>query len=628
MSDRYLVIDTTSGKRVGGHGLKPSTRAVLALGHALPGVRGAGWRHALPVAAATIGVTEPQWVPVPWWAWFLLALLAAAIPTLHPHTGRRYYSDREATYVTAIATATGTTWLLGYPHASLPAWLAFTATWWWSRRVRAAHAAVKLWLAIQATDARFAGIQLQPVDMRMVKGPRGNRVPDGEATLTVPRGATAQDVVPLGPAVESHLDLMPGQVTITRAPSNTTRQAVLLITRHEEAAVSRYSHGPTLDRDGSFILSTRGRVTHRARFGQRGGAANFALVGGGGSGKGGTARLIGYEAAMSPLIVTLVLDGKKGAGVPYLRPGVDAYASTPAQWDATLDAVEELAELRQARHRREGRDQWAMRAGDPLIHVLADEWWRIATLRPRFVSRVEQLTATDRSLGIGKTLVVLRGDGAGWGGDRGPGLRSLMYANGQAWIGPAGDTHAAAAAVQDYGVNPASLPGAPGWGYLCTRSGGVQQRTDLGRTLWLPNRHDVEMYGDPAPEGVIEDRLRDAVKGVHAMQDEEAAVIHRLLERLAELGDGAGERDRDDVADAGDATLTDVDGEVLTHLVPAGEVGLTPNQLLGHLPTRNRQHLQARLGVLRDRGAIRWQGRTGRVTQTRQGAPYVWTEET
>lgn len=334
---------------------------------------------------------------------------------------------------------------------------------------------------------------------------------------------TAAGVISLAAQVEGLLNLVPGSLILSRRredPARTLRVALLGDVVAQEDEIEYWS-GPTLGDDG---LMSAGRtpardVAHLALW-RSGGACHGVVSGGTGSGKGGAARTILIEGALSPEIFAVVIDGKmNGQGLVEARAGVDVYA-TRDDAAATIRMLHALLDARTRRYvDRYGSSRWSI-TRDPLILVMIDETpvvvAHLAATDPEALRMLDELAATSRSAGIGLWLISQRGDVKSLGGDRhGAAIRNNLLAGGTGLVGAPGDRRSNDLAVQMWsseGVTAGMLPQHPGHMLVLSKvipGGPVQVRFP-----YLPSRDERDLDGRPAPHGVAEDvfaRRRPAV---------------------------------------------------------------------------------------------------------------------
>ena len=324
---------------------------------------------------------------------------------------------------------------------------------------------------------------------------------------------------------------------------------------------------------------------------QRAGGVNTVAVAGPGKGKGGFTIITDVEAALSDLVVLIVLDGKRGSGLPALKHGAALYARTPGQWIVAWEAAMDIMRLRADAFGDAGMSLWKPTTDTPLIKVTCDEWRYIHRAWPSMREDAVWWTGQTRSYGGHLHLNLHKGDGDGYGDTE---IRSNMYSNGQAWVGPQGDLTAQGVATQAWDVDTMSLPPYPGWGFICQTIDGAAAATTRQRTLWLPTQAEVDQLGCPAPFGTADHHLQREAK-FPTLPPAQQAILDAARE-LIESGRADDpkvvEEAKDRNAGTNEATA---DQRILGALYLLDEAGATE---IADATGLNRQHVQERLGVL------------------------------
>jgi hypothetical protein len=557
---------------------------------------GGGWRAALPA----IGVGYAAWARIARPARWVRAVSAG----------------------TAAATVLGL--LVGAQPVTLTGWwppaamVAVAAPWWWAwRRVRPAvvPAIVARWdEEVGGADPKYAGALAGTEIIEFGALAETADGPCGDAVLALPHGTVPSKVTSLDELAEHLLDAPAGTVAIGRHPRLSQRFARIRFTPASTADVIRYFEEPTYDPATGLFLAgyAHESAPAHAAFHRDGGAMHWAVVGGTGAGKGGTERLVMAEAALSPLVLPIFLDGKFGTGCPSVKDGMGFYARTPTQWRDALYAVVAMMQARMDRYGLTGRDRFTPGPGEPLILAWADEWMTVHTEHPGLVRQAARLTREGRSLGCAFGAALQKGDAYGWGDVA---IRGNVYAGGTVWLGTAGDASSAGVASQTYGVDLTSLPGVAGWGAWLSKVNGVGDG-EKARGLFLPSQSDVD-DGKPAPFGRCEDWMLEAVKAGTArptLHPDEQAILDRLVHGdpglSADAQDASSDADRTAKATTLDRLLVLLAGlgegsDGMTR----GDIALAVGGSVGHVSTV--------LGGAKSDGL---------VDQSRAYGPYLITE--
>lgn len=324
----------------------------------------------------------------------------------------------------------------------------------------------------------------------------------------------ASEVAVLDEDVERALNLRRGAVTLGTDPKLTVRQLRVMVVLNPDALASRlnYWDGPSLDAEGRFVLARTKdqRPVYASLRSRKTGSAHFAgFAAPSGSGKGGATRIAVVEAALDPETLVIIIDGKRGAGVPYLRAGARLYVSDPKLWVPTIEAFVAAMEARKDSYAAEGRDSFTPRPGEPHVLLVIDELANgvLPQDRKTVVRCLKNIAGTGRSVGFSFWATMQKGDEPSWGATE---IRSNVMDNGFMWLGPSTDVQTKNTSYQSlqsiYGVDPSQLPEEGGWCFVVGRV--LQNRTgEAARGLWLPNRQDVSEKGHDAPFGVVEDVL-------------------------------------------------------------------------------------------------------------------------
>lgn len=331
--------------------------------------------------------------------------------------------------------------------------------------------------------------------------------PDAEVGVLDLVNAKASVAAGMEEEVEWALNQRGGTVTITDDPRLTRRQVRVAFSKPGDAARFRYWEGPTRQADGRFtMLYGKGNVPLYGRLYMPDGASFISIVAPPGSGKGSAQRVIGLEAALDPSIFVIGVCGKRGKGIGYLKGAFGMpLAKTPAQWLKTIDGV--IAEMERRSQDGDEADSFVLRPGKPRILLMIDDLPEVLAACPSVGPKLKRYTAQARSLGMGLCTAKQKGDGPSYGHTT---TRSNMLDNGWMWAGPATDQQSRLAMKQGFPFDPGTLPSEKGWAAVMGKHLG-DQAIQPGRTLWIPNRTDVEK-GFEAPFGTVEDWLeRDAV---------------------------------------------------------------------------------------------------------------------
>lgn len=474
---------------------------------------GAGWR-VLPVAVAVAVVAWPRLGHLPGGA-RAVATGSAGVVAFGLLVG--------ADLVPAVAP-----W---WTPALIPAAAAWP--WWRGRRVARPvppPAIVAAWTEriTEGDPALVAALRgTQIVDFAGVKDTPGG--PAGDAVLALPFGTLPSQVTTRDELAQHVLDMPAGSVQIGVDPTGSTRRVRVRFVPAGDSDRVRFFEEPSYDAKSGLFLSGYAHETapSMAALNRPGGAMHWAAVAGTGGGKGGTSRLVVTEANLSERWLTVVLDGKYGAGLPSVRAGCGFYARTADEWRTAGHAVAEMLQARMDTYGLLGRDRWTPGPGEPGILLWCDEWKRIHETHPSLLALAQRITAEGRSLGVAFGAAMQKGDAYGWGNIE---IRNNVYAGGTLWAGSAGDAAAAGVAAQSFGIDFTTIPGAPGWGAWLSQ---VDGRTagEITRGLFLPSQSDVE-DGAPAPFGRAEDWNEDAARqGVHrpTLQPALQAIFDRLV---------------------------------------------------------------------------------------------------
>jgi hypothetical protein len=476
-----------------------------------------GWRHiAAPLWVLAAAAASAWWQPASIaWYWLILAF-AADLGTWRKKA--RWLSARELILV-ARTFAGIALFLSAAPSSGLPAVAsaALLATGvigagipWWRWRVRPSkRGMLKRWEnEVVAKDKRFAGTWREFDEFT------------GSGILRL-HNAPSSEVAKLDALAELHLDALAGAVTIVDDMRLSRREVRVTFSSPGESAEIHYWDGSTLGNDGQFLAArAKGQQAVRGCQWRKDGMSHISIVGPTGSGKGSIQRIVGVESALHPDVFTVMVDGKRGKGLGYMQAGADVFARTPAQWLAAVEMV--LAEL-ERRSELGGADSFVLLPGRPRIRLLIDDLPEVLAAHPKIAPMLKRIAAQGRSLGIGLCVAMQQGDATGYGST---GLRANIMDGGWVWAGPATDNQAKIAVSQGISFDPTTLPPEQGWCALFGRHLKDQPVTPA-RTLWIPNRVDVEEFGMAAPFGTVEDWLeRDTI---HPEICPEMAMIFGLI---------------------------------------------------------------------------------------------------
>lgn len=342
----------------------------------------------------------------------------------------------------------------------------------------------------------------------------------------------ASEAALLDEDVERALNLRRGSVTLGTDPKLTVRQLRVMVVLNPDAVAERlnYWDGPSLDAEGRFVLArTKDQrpVYGRLRDVKQGSALFAGFAAPSGSGKGGATRIGVVEAALDPDTNVIIIDGKRGAGVPYLKAGARLYVSDPKLWVPTIEAFVVAMEARKDRHAAEGLDSFMPRPGEPHCLLVIDELANgvLPQDRKTVVRCLKNIAGTGRSVGYSFWATMQKGDEPSWGATE---IRSNVMDNGFMWLGPSTDVQTKNTSYQSlqaiYGVDPSQLPEEGGWCFVVGRALRVRG-AEPARGLWLPNRLDVQR-GHDAPFGTVEDVLEAGT--VHPAWHEQVVFEARL----------------------------------------------------------------------------------------------------
>jgi len=541
---------------------------VAALAGTRLGFRGAKvgvtgqWRHIVhPVLVALV-----LWIPFDGSAgtWLTFGVVIALVWKWRSRRSgdRRHLSDRETLLLASALLAAGTwhlLWRYTAPHVAVAPnlrWVlagiygagAVVGVWQWATGRRPRREPVDEFLNRWAHEVAYVE-GWTPVDEHgqlTVHLDEATRCLGGKWISwesTTPGSGTgvlelawvkASDAAKLDEDVERVLDARRGSVTLSTDPKLTVRQLRVTIAADPDVQASRLNHwqGPTLDADTRFVMSSTpdGRPKYgMLRDTKEGSALHAAFIAPPGSGKGGAVRIAVTEAAHDAHTHVIAIDGKRGAGVPYLKGATHTYVSDPDLWLPALEGFVAAMNVRSDRHAEEGRDSFAPRPGEPQMILLIDELPKVvAAGGARARQLLLELTGTGRSLGYSLWATMQKGDDPSWGGTT---VRSNVMDNGWVWLGPATDQQAKSTSYQSlattYGIDPTALPAKGGWGYVVGRAL-TGQSGEAARGLWLPNRLDVTERGKEAPFGICEDILEASAVFPDWDEDEETAFTRAL----------------------------------------------------------------------------------------------------
>lgn len=486
------------------------------------------WRYAAApgwfLAAAALPIRDVELV------WVGLSVALALVPK----NRLRGISDRERWVIQRVTAGVAGWHLLAVDAPlwlSVPSLVAVVAAgavpWWRGGRwvlfgYEEPH--VLLWRELVA-ESGHAKPALQGSVLRSVDIDPATETTTGVVELAP--GRSSSEVALLDEHVESLLRLPRGTVTLGSVPLWTPREARIVLARPGDETRMRFWDGPSLTADGRWTAgyTTTGDPVE-ARLWQPGGAVFGAAVAAQGAGKGVFMRTLLLEAALSPLVYVVVLDGKLGMGIPEAYDGADVYAGSegPVRWRKVIDGVHAVYKARAARYGAARRGRWVPGKPDPLILFVIDELSQVvhAVGKP-WVRKLVELGEGMRATGIGMWIDTQKGDGPSYGDTA---LRAHLLGNGFAWIGPAGDAIARQVAVQDYACDPGRLPPARGWAFLAGRVFGVPPTMMRGR--YVPSVAEVEDDDAPHPFGIAEDWFREETRHPVLHEEDQAALENAL----------------------------------------------------------------------------------------------------
>jgi hypothetical protein len=472
------------------------------------------WRHHIAPFWLAAAAVVTAWIGGPSAGWYWMTVACAVEATTLRRSGRestpwRILSRRERRLLACtlaviaavldLAPAAGLTWR--WPAAAVTVTvLAAAVPWWRGRHVSSRRPAVlDRWEnEVVAHDDRFAG---EWVDFDQTAG-------TGVLELV---NAPASQVAALDERAEFLLNEPAGTVTLTADPRLTRRRIRVTFSTPGDAGRFRFWEGPTLDKRGRFVAGyAAGNQPIYGTLWTPDGASFIAIVAPPGSGKGSIQRLLILEAAICPDIFSIGIDGKRGKGLGYCRRGFDFFADTPKKWATAFDML--IAETERRSSDSHEADSFVLRSGSPRTFTAVDDLPEVLAACPAAGKQLNRMSAQDRSLGKGMAIAVQQGGAPSYGGASfGTTTRSNFYDNGWLWAGPATDSQARQAVKQGFNFDPGSLPNEKGWAAVMGKHLGDQPIVP-SRTLWIPNRTDVNEHGMEAPYGTVEDWLeRDAV---------------------------------------------------------------------------------------------------------------------
>lgn len=328
--------------------------------------------------------------------------------------------------------------------------------------------------------------------------------------------AKASDVAKLDEDAERALDLRRGGVVISADPRLSVREVRVFIVKDPNAAAERmvYFDGLTMEEDGRFVIARRrdgSPVYGRHRDPSTGSATHAGYIAPSTGGKGAAFRIHAIHASADPLTCRVNIDGKGGAGIPYLRHGAAHHATKPHLFLPTLEAYLAAMMVRSDLEGDRGHDGWVASEEAPQVDLWMDELGKIhgqGTRKEQARAKWIILTVsqTGRSLGYAMRTTKQKGDDPSWGNTET--RMNVMGPAGWVWLGKVSDTTAKNVAFQsltrEFGIDPVNLPDGPGWAYIV--GGALRGQAVLeSRTLFLPTRSDVDRKKLPAPCGAFED---------------------------------------------------------------------------------------------------------------------------
>lgn len=129
---------------------------------------------------------------------------------------------------------------------------------------------------------------------------------------------------------------------------------------------------------------------------------NGVITGIGGSGTSVSATAVLLPGALSGMESLLVADGKRGSGLPVLRPVVSRYGRFPQQWRKLIELAHRVMIARIDRHAMVGLTSWDTAVEtDPIVTLVLHEAGAInATLTSRHVALIDELVGHGGSVGV------------------------------------------------------------------------------------------------------------------------------------------------------------------------------------------------------------------------------------
>jgi hypothetical protein len=575
------------------------------------------WRtYGWPVWVAVGAVAHPA--PL---AWLTGAAALAALPWARARMKlrRRHLSDLEA-YLAGGTFAAVALAQVAAAALAAPWWVPLVVVvppagvWFWKRRIRRPTKFERVWEEHVAPEKDFAGTKLYDVNIK--DHPDG---PEGSAVIRAPKGGTGRTLARQDELLASHLaegypQLEDGAVVIARSPRDKVREARLLLCRPSQMGRIIPFEGPSLNpKTGAWKAGETGHDDALLHFWRTAGGIFTGRIGGPGAGKGWASMLAGVEAALSPLILPIFMDGKLGKGFPAMRHAGGLYCRTPAEWWVGWSCYMRIMGLRLEEEGESGKSAFKPTPSNPLLYIDVDEFRNVKKVWPQISGDAADAAEQHRASGGHVALNIHRGDADGWGETR---TRGAFMSAGQMLLGPAGEVTAAAVATQDYNVDLNNLPPHPGWWYVCQRiqGGGDETRFHM---LYLPPRNEVEDLGLAAPAGTVEDYLTEAVTPSLASRAQQA-----VWDEARELIESGKANDPDVTAEARHhaeeaAARATVDDQIVAALRHLPE-GAGASQL-ADLGIGNRSHINIRLKALTD---------TGVLVQEEPGKPYRLADTT
>jgi hypothetical protein len=490
------------------------------------------------------------------WAWIGVASWLHLRPARPGGRLRLKLSARERAIVAKVAAVVGLVvdWRLSLLWSSivLGAVMAVgSVPWLRGRRVRKAKSSqdIERWQSeVIEADPHFAG---EWVEFN----------PDVRSGVFRSANMQGSELAKLDAEAERLLDQPAGTVTIAYDPRLSRRLVRITFTDPGDAKRFRFRDGPSLTRDGRFIqlVTPSGNPIYGRFWQENGRAAHIAMVAPTSAGKGGAGRHLILEAAPSPLIGVVGIDGKEGSGLGYLERGYLHLAVDLEDWKRTAAAWSLMLTERAQRFGAVKADSFTPTDDDPYLFLHVGELPQVIAAYPGIKQILKKTSEVGGSLGMGIWIEAQKFDVPSIGYSD---TRSNILVGGWTWAGPAVDQQARLALTQGYGFDPMTLPTEPGWAAVMGRIFGGQPITP-GRQQWTPNRNDVikavTEWGmteeEACPFGTVEDILeRDTVRPT--MHRNTEAILATLEVLAAEDAASASGPEKPAESSDGVATIT------------------------------------------------------------------------